>query len=551
MIEIITAFLLAIYTTFCSPVHSDISLAGNFGEPRPNHFHGGLDIKTDGVEGRPIFAIADGYVSHITIGLSGFGNAVYIHHPNGYTSIYCHLQGFSPLLTAIARKWQYRHKSFRADIRLSPTDVPVARGQLIAVSGNTGASQAPHLHLEIHDTRTGNMHDPYRFLHPYIADSLAPMAHGLMAYPIEEQGKFCGSSQKQSFPLISHHLDKAFHAWGKIGFGIWANDYMESTYNRYGVKKTELYVDGHLVFCSDVDMIPAEANMAVNSWGDYEHYLRYGVWYMKSFVDPGIATFPIFKTSVNGGIIDFNEERAYELLYVLTDYKGNSSRYGFTVQGKKEDFQPLRNKAPRPILRWDRFRILQLPGMQMAIGRGYLADHLQIRPQIRIQPDRLSDSYSLTERSAPMLRYGTISIQLRKKVKDPSKLYIASDAGYARYMGGEYRNGWVTGAVRELAATYQIAYDDQPPVITPVRQSSWNSDRTITLGLSDAGSGIAQYEGYIDGQFVLFEDVPKSSWIKCRLQDTPVKRKQTRRQLKVIAKDQRNNIQVYQTFIHY
>ena len=132
---------------FGSPVNYPIALAGNFGEPRPNHFHGGVDVKTDGVEGKPIFSIGDGYVSHVSVGYDGFGNAVYVHHPEGYTSVYCHLKTFMPTIKAMVRKWQYTNKQSTGDIWFKPTDLPVAKGQLIAISGNSGASEAPHLHL--------------------------------------------------------------------------------------------------------------------------------------------------------------------------------------------------------------------------------------------------------------------------------------------------------------------------------------------------------------------------------------------------------------------
>ena len=161
MLSTVLSILLSIFTP---PVDYEISLAGNFGEPRPNHFHGGLDIRTDGVEGKHIYAIADGYVSRITVGLDGFGNAVYITHPTGQTSVYCHLKSFSPRIKAALRRYQYRHETSVADARLSPLEVPVAQGQFIALSGNTGHSTAPHLHLEVHDTRTWNMLDPYKFI---------------------------------------------------------------------------------------------------------------------------------------------------------------------------------------------------------------------------------------------------------------------------------------------------------------------------------------------------------------------------------------------------
>ena len=120
MLSAIAGLLLAIRVTYASPVDYDVTLAGNFGEPRLNHFHCGIDVKTDGVEGKRLMAVADGYVSRITVGLSGFGNALYITHPDGNTSVYCHLKSFTPAITRLLRKWQYAHKSYVADVRLGP-----------------------------------------------------------------------------------------------------------------------------------------------------------------------------------------------------------------------------------------------------------------------------------------------------------------------------------------------------------------------------------------------------------------------------------------------
>jgi RNA polymerase sigma factor (sigma-70 family) len=135
-------------------VDYEIVLAGNFGEPRPWHFHGGIDIKTGNQEGKKIYAVAEGYVSHLTVNKHGFGNAIYVSHPDGLTSVYCHLKAFSPRIKAALRRYQYQHETSEGDARFSPLECPVSNGQLIALSGNTGNSMGPHLHLEIHDTET-------------------------------------------------------------------------------------------------------------------------------------------------------------------------------------------------------------------------------------------------------------------------------------------------------------------------------------------------------------------------------------------------------------
>lgn len=550
MLSIFVGLLLAINVNYAPPVDYEISLAGNFGEPRPNHFHGGIDVKTGGVEGKHIYSIGDGYVSRITVGLLGFGNAVYVTHPGGQTSVYCHLRSFSPRILMLLRRWQYAHQSYLADVRLSPLDCPVSVGQFIAVSGNTGASQAPHLHLELHDTRTWNMLDPLSFLGSCVKDGLAPMGHGFMAYPVRGEGTFNTGSAKQTFGFSSHNLTRRFTAWGKVGFGIWANDYMEATYNRYGVRETILKVDGSEVFHSNLTDIPVSSNRMVNSWGDYEHYLHSGVWYMKSFLDPG-NTLSVLRTDANRGIIDFNEERDYHLEYILKDFKGNTSRYTFTVIGQRVKIPVKKIYSQSLLMRWNKINTYSQPGMQIVIPYGMLADDVELHPTVRQQSSKLSPIYTFYNQSYPLFNWAEISISPRRKVENPRKLYIVSHYGVERYQGGTYHNGWVTGRLRELGAAYELAYDDTPPVITPIGQTAWNSNHIIKLGLNDTGSGLKHYKGFIDGKFVLFEDVPKSPWVACRLEETPVARTGKLHHIKFTATDNRNNTKVFESDVRY
>ncbi len=542
--------LFASAISFTSPVNYEISLAGNFGEPRPNHFHGGIDIKTGGVEGKPIMSVGDGYVARVTVGLYGYGNALFIRHPEGYTSVYCHLKKFTPQIAAVVRRYQYRNKSAKIDIKLKPTDCPVAKGQLIAISGNTGASQAPHLHLEIHDTQTGNMMDPLDFLSAYVHDDMKPIAHGFMAYPQEGEGVFCGGTNKQTYGFLSLNLTRKFTAWGKVGFGIWANDYMEITYNRYGIRDTKLTVDGHVVFHSNVNNIPVKCNRMVNSWGDYEHFRRYNVWYMKSFVEPG-NTLPVLQTDKNKGIVDFNQERDYHLVYTVTDFAGNSRDYSFTVTGKKYDLPHKKTIDMMTFIPWNRTTSFSRPGVQLMFSPKLLANNVSLQPTIRRHPNALSDSYSFYSTSCPLFSWATLAIRCNKKVAEPSKLYIAGYSGIERFYGGSYKNGWVYGRIRELGAKYQIAYDDTPPVINPLGQGAWNQTHIIKLGLSDTKSGVKHYEGYVDGHFVLFEEIPKSPWVACNLKETPLHRTGRIRTVKFIVTDNRNNKRVFSAQIKY
>ena len=547
VLGIFSQLILSAALSFGSPVNYPISLAGNFGEPRPNHFHGGIDVRTGMVEGKPIFSVADGYVSRITVGLGGFGNAVYVRHPGGITTVYCHLKKFVPQLAAMVRKWQYANQNCFADVRLRPTDFPVARGQLIAVSGNTGASKAPHLHLEFHDTRTWSFLDPLDYLKDLVTDTTKPIAHAFMAYPVEGEGVFCGSQRRQSYGFVSTSLTREFTAWGKVGFGIWANDYMEGSFGILGVRHVVLEVDGKTVFESDVDSIPAFCNRMVNSWGDYDHYCRSRVWYMKSFVEPG-NTLPVIHVSGNGGgVVDFSEERDYHISYTLTDIFGNSRRYSFIVRGTRTDIPPRPVPSVFNTLAYDRLNVYQRPGVSLVVRPGALPDNVELSPKVRYSHDAISGEWSFYDRSYPLFDWAEISIKSGRDVPHPDKLYIVSHLGVDRYMGGTFDDGWVTARIRDLGARYEIAYDDESPVLTAFGAAG---DK-LRIAAYDGKSGLRMLKGYVDGVFVLFERQDKSNMYVCRLSESPIRKNGLMRNLTVLALDNRNNKKIFTTQFKY
>ena len=544
----LTVSFLLLLASFVSPVNFEVSLAGNFGEPRPNHFHGGIDIKTQHEEGKPIHAIGDGYVCKVSVSTSGYGNAVFVRHPEGYTSVYAHLQCFSPAIEAKVKQWQYSHKSWDGEIPFRATDCPVVKGQVIALSGNTGASMGPHLHLEIHQTDTWDLYDPLEFLpEGVVKDGKRPEATAIMAYPQAGEGAFCGQSKKMMLPLKDGQLPDSLTAWGKVGFAICADDFMEGSSNHYGIRYTSLFIDDVEVFHSDVNGIPTDMNRMVNSWGDYDEFKESKRWFMKSFVEPG-NNLPILKTDKSKGYVTFDKEKTYRVKYVLKDYFGNERVYEFRVVGKKQVIpQDSITGKERQELKWDEENNIDQSGVKLNIPKGCLPDDVVYH--LSADTARWSGRYAFVKKSTPLFRHADIALRITRQVADTTKMYVMADGSF---LGGTVEEaGWVTATTRDIGGAFALGYDSEPPSISSVDKASWAGSGTIVYEVKDTLSGVDRIEGFIDGLFVLFEPIPHSKKYVCRLKKTPVKKTGQQRTLAFVAWDRRKNKQQVTDYINY
>ena len=480
-------------TGFVPPFDFPITFSGNFGEIRANHFHGGLDFKTGGASGKPVRALADGHVSRIRV-THGSGYVLHVTYDNGYTTINRHLSAFVGEMARRVEDLQYAEESWEVDIVPEPGEYPVRAGQVIALSGNTGYSFGPHLHLDVIEDSTGDSVDPLPFFRSYVKDHTAPRAQGIMLFPRRGEGVVNGRQSPQAFPLKP---GKPVEAWGRMGIGIRAYDYMEGAANRYGVHTVTLEVDSQEVFRSVVDRFRAEENRYINSW-------TYGQ-YMKSFVEPGNCLRMLHAENGHGGWVLIDEERPYRFVYTLSDALGNTSRVTFTVQGRRMPVEPVAHRE-KYTFRWDRVNVLQEPGLLLVVPRGRLYDDAYLDYAVRADSGDIALTYQLHKTSIPLHKPCRMSIALRRMpVADTTKYYVAgvNRRGKKYYVGGRYEDGRMAADVRELA-TYTVAIDTLPPVVTPVNPRSWGRTGRIVLKAKDRETGIRSYRGTIDGRYALF-----------------------------------------------
>lgn len=487
--------------TLHSPFDFQLLLSANFGELRPNHFHNGLDFKTQGVVGKPIHCVADGYVSRVAVSHGGYGQAIYITHPNGYTSVYGHVLSFMPKVQQYVRDYQYRNETFVCDLSPEPGQFPVKAGDVIAISGNEGSSAGPHLHLELRRTDTQEYIDPMPFFKTRLKDTKAPVASLVGFYPIPGKGVVNGAARKKLVEVAG--LNQVVTAWGDMYTGISAKDYMDGTSNFYGVHSVVLYVDDKEMFRSTTDRVAPEENRMINAFTDYEELMRSRRLIMRSYIASG-NRLRLLQAEAGRGVVHIDEERDYRFRYVLTDNFGNARSYRFTVRGKRQPVPAYVPKANK-MLYWDRTNVIQEPGMELLVPKGMLYDHAELQTRVEGDSAGISFDYVLDAGKTPLHGFCTLSIGVRHlPVADTTKYYIVQKAGKWRAsMGGKYENGWVKAKVRSLGR-FAIAVDTVAPRITPLGKNTWRTTRNLRLKVGDAETGVADYKVYIDGKFVLF-----------------------------------------------
>lgn len=479
--------------TFTPPFDFPITFSGNFGEIRANHFHGGLDFKTGGATGKSVRALADGYISRIRV-THGSGYVLDVVYNNGYTTINRHLSAFVGKISQRVEELQYEKESWEVEIVPEPGEYPVKAGQVIALSGNTGYSFGPHLHLDVMETETGESIDPLPFFKKKVKDNTAPRAEGIMLFPRPGKGVVDGKQKHQAFPLSPK---QAVTAWGLIGAGIRAYDRMEGVNNRYGVHTVILEVDSVEVFRSVVDRFSQDENRMINSWTQGQ--------YMKSFIDPGNTLRMLRASNGNRGLIDINEERPYRLVYTLRDVLGNTSKVRFTVHGKRSEIQPVEHRE-KYVFRWNKVNYLQEPGLDLVVPRGMLYEDAYLNYGVRADSGDIAFTYQLSDTRIPLHNRCELRIGLRRRpLEDMTKYYVATvnSRGGKSGAGGTYEDGFMKTTIRELG-TYTVAIDTVPPEITPLNPKQWGRTGRIVYKVKDKETGISSYRGTIDGKYALF-----------------------------------------------
>ena len=314
------------------------SLSGGFGDLRTNHFHAGVDIRTGGVEGYQIYAAAEGFISKIRIMRGGYGNVLYITHPNGYTTVYGHLKNFNARIEQFVRQKEYDQQVWDIELSLSPNDLPVRKGEIVAIGGNTGASGGPHLHFEIRD-EAENAINPLKFGFWEIQDSQAPVVERVILKTLNAYSRVNGEFGRVSIAPIrtsagQYSIPTIIKAHGTIGLELNAYDRSQTSPFRLGVTDVEVKIDGITSYKLNLEKMPFDISKDINVHIDYDIAESNGVRIQKCYIADG-NRLSIYETDQNDGKIVIIDKEIHRVSVELKDTYGNTSTTNFSIQGEQ------------------------------------------------------------------------------------------------------------------------------------------------------------------------------------------------------------------------
>ncbi len=526
---------------FRSPLDIPLVLAGTFGELRSNHFHSGIDIKTQQRQGLPIYAIGDGSVTRIKVSLWGYGKVLYVAHPNGYTSVYGHLQKFSPEIEEYIKKIQYKKQSYEVEVFPDYGEVKVEKGKVIAYSGNTGGSSGPHLHFEIRSSVSEKPTNPLLY-GLEVRDATNPILDELYVYPLSEDAQVNQSNGKMQLNFSRqkdgiYRADKV-NAIGTIGFGFIGYDRQDLAANKNGVYAVQQLVNGKVYTDYDFEKFSFSETRYINTLIDYAHYGRYREKVQQLFKAPG-NKLSIYNTHENDGKIIVREGLSYNVEIILKDLEGNQTKVVIPVEGKRQELK-ITNQEEKT----DTYVIAKKPNnYDLGAAKVYFPSNT-FYDNFYIDLEEGKDTVTIHNSKVPAHRNFTITFDVSKYSEQERKqLFIArlDKKLDPDYISTFKRGKTFTARTRNLG-TYTLAKDTIPPRIRPknFKEKQWlNNYKYLSLRITDDLSGIDTYSATLNGEWILMEYEPKNNTLTYNFDDKILNEKQC--ELKVVVTDNVGN----------
>ncbi|MFV8322447.1 M23 family metallopeptidase [Flavobacterium sp. LS2R12] len=493
---------------FRPPLDISMQLSGNFGELRPNHFHAGFDLRTQQKEGLKVYAVADGYVSRIKISTFGNGKTIYINHPNGFTSVYGHLKMANGEIENYIKKAHYKEQSFEIEMFFKPNEMVVKKGEIIAFSGNTGASEGPHLHFEFRDSKTEFIINPMLFgYNKFLKDTKKPVVSGLYVYPLDSKTTVNHSKRplllNVSLQKDGTYLSDKVVANGSIGFGISAYDTDDVSFNNNGVYKVQSFYNGKPNFGYEFNTYSFDDMRYINALIDYSRYKKMQQRVQKLFIK-NPYNLSIIQADENKGVLQVTPNLASLYRIEVSDFFGNKKTIAIPIQ-----YDLLTTIiSPEPVqsnyfVKANKDSNFALANMSVFFPAGTFYEDFDLNFDVK------NDTLFLHDDTVPAHTNFTVSIEDTKSTEaQREKMFIGRIEGKKVNYNPTYKKDNVFNTKVKILGKYALVADTVAPKITmavPV-EGKWISDqKTIQLSIYDELSGIKSYNGYLNGKWVLLE----------------------------------------------
>lgn len=494
-------------TNYSSPVKFPIQLVGNFGECRPNHFHSGLDVRTDAKENKPIYSIEKGFVSRVRIEPGGFGNAIFITHPGGYTSVYAHLNTFYPELEAYLRMKQYETESWKQDLYFLPHQFPVSKQMFIALSGNTGSSQGPHLHMEIRDSKTEAPLNGLLF-YPNLKDTKPPIIRKLAVYDgsksiYSQAPQLLNVTTNANTSTLSNSVVQIQS--DKVYFGIVADDFMDISTGTLGVFEMRMYVDGQAFFAWQMDNIGYDVTRYMNAIADYKVKKNNGPWIQlcRALPNDKLEVYKAFDK--NNGLIELKPNEKKKIRIEVYDTKYNKSTISFDVVGmaaSPKEICPMQVKAGSSYSH-------KTNDIHVDWGINTLYDNLCLELDVKKSEQPYSHQYQIHYSYVPI--HDQVAINLKPKMPIPEalatkvaivKLPSGNDTR-KKGMSATLAKGMVNAAIKEFG-TYEIMIDEKAPIISSNQKGivDITKSKRVAVSIKDDITGIKNARATVNNKWL-------------------------------------------------
>lgn len=493
---------------FRNPLNIPIVLAGTFGELRSNHFHSGIDIKTQGKEGFKIYAAADGYVARIKVAQFGFGKALYINHPNGYTTVYAHLSKYAKDIQEYVKAIQYKKESYATgNLFFKEGKFPVKKGQLIAYSGDTGSSGGPHLHYEIRDTKSEHVINPL-FFGLEVADAKPPVFQSIKVYPLNNSSRV--NHQNRDFIIPIKNIAKGKYvadrisASGSIGFGISTFDRLNLAPNKNGIYSLEMLVNGKRFYYHDVETFSFSESKFINLHIDYQHYKKYRRRYQKTYKETQ-NKLSTYHDLINNGKINVKNGFTYSVEIIAKDFAGNTTSIKIPVSGKKSNsiFSKPKDSTNFKIIAKN-FNKFKQKNVTIAFPKNTFYNDVYLDFKVEKGIAKIHTP------TIPLDKRFTLTFNVSKYSEtEKQHLYIAN-LEYPKYPRYQYtrKKDSTFFTTTKILGNYALVTDIIKPKVKLLyfKDQQWISKfKTLQVKISDIGSGIQNWRATIDGKWILMQ----------------------------------------------